>query len=71
MKILGYKPYHMYECVMGGTGQMKILEEGVLAHHNRFLGIKRYDKEDFEKWLADYDVGRCGSEASEILLTKC
>jgi hypothetical protein len=57
VKVLGYKPYHMIEVVLnGGVPHMKIFEEAIKAEHNRFLGIKRYDKADFEKWLADYDV---------------
>jgi hypothetical protein len=56
MQILGYKPYHMKEVFTVGITHMKILQEVVLANHNHFLGIKRYDKADFEKWFADYDV---------------
>lgn len=31
--------------------------------HNRLSGIKRYSKDDFDKWFADYDV-------SDSLLTE-
>ncbi|KAI1846611.1 hypothetical protein JX265_009085 [Neoarthrinium moseri] len=54
LKIMGYKPYHMYEVVQGGVTHMKILEEGLNA---KYHGIgKPYGKAEFEKWFADYDV---------------
>ncbi|KAJ5218204.1 uncharacterized protein N7498_000303 [Penicillium cinerascens] len=56
MKILGYKPYHMYECcAIGGVPHMKVLKEAVTSEHNRLSGIKKYTKADYDKWLADYD----------------
>ena len=35
---------------------MEIGEEAVIAQNNRFSGIKRYDRADFDKWFADYNV---------------
>ncbi|RLL97443.1 hypothetical protein CFD26_107077 [Aspergillus turcosus] len=56
MKILGYKPYHMYEvALVQGKPHMRALLEAMTAQHNRFSGIKRYDKVDFDKLTADYD----------------
>ncbi|GFF92173.1 hypothetical protein IFM60648_09656 [Aspergillus lentulus] len=56
MKILGYKPYHMYEVVLvQGKQGMSALLEAVTAQHNRLSGIKRLDKADLDKLTADYD----------------
>ncbi|GES57833.1 hypothetical protein ATEIFO6365_0002076800 [Aspergillus terreus] len=56
LKILGYHPYHMVELVLnGGVTHMKLMIENVVANRNRLSGIKRYNREDVEKWLADYD----------------
>ncbi|KAF7181865.1 hypothetical protein CNMCM7691_001162 [Aspergillus felis] len=56
MKILGYKPYHMYEVVHGqGKQHMVAVREAVAAQHNRLSGIKRFDKADMDKLTADYD----------------
>lgn len=53
-QMLGYKPYHMYECVKNGITHMSLLNE---ALRNKYLGKgKPYDKADFDKWLANYDV---------------
>lgn len=41
---------------VGGIPHMKVFQEAVLAQYNRFLGIKRYDKLDYEKWMGGYDV---------------
>lgn len=56
MKILGYKPYHTMECINSGIPHMEVFGEAIFAQHNRYSGIKRYAKEDFQKWLAEYDV---------------
>jgi len=57
MKILGYKPYHMYECAgVQGPPHMKTLEEAVIAQHNRLSGYRKYERPDFDRWLGDYDV---------------
>ncbi|KAJ5379551.1 hypothetical protein N7509_012670 [Penicillium cosmopolitanum] len=56
MKILGYNPYHMYECcVVQGTPHMKTLQDAVTAQHNRFSGKRKFEKPDFDRWLGDYD----------------
>ncbi|EAW20279.1 uncharacterized protein NFIA_099130 [Aspergillus fischeri NRRL 181] len=56
MKILGYKPYHMYEvALVQGKQGMAALLEAVIAEHNRLSGIKRFDKADLDKLTADYD----------------
>lgn len=54
MKMLGYKPYHMWETVTNGTTHMKILEEALRCKY--LDGGKPYGKAEFDKWLADYDV---------------
>lgn len=35
---------------------MQVLDEAIRATHNRYAGIKRYTKADFDKWFAEYDV---------------
>ncbi|KAK2612655.1 hypothetical protein QQS21_001271 [Conoideocrella luteorostrata] len=56
MKILGYRPYHMAECVLEhGVSHMQVLDEALVAHYDRYSGIKRCTKEDFDKWFAGYD----------------
>lgn len=57
MQILGYRPYHMYECcAIGGVPHMKTFKEGIIAEFDRLSGGKRYTRADFDKWLGDYDV---------------
>ncbi|KAJ2978771.1 hypothetical protein NQ176_g3631 [Zarea fungicola] len=52
-KMLGMKPYHMYECVYGGVTHMSLFQE---ALRNKYYGEgKPYNKADFDKWLANYD----------------
>lgn len=46
----------MKEVFTVGISHMKIMQEALLASHNHFLGIKRYDRADFDKWFADYDA---------------
>lgn len=56
MKMLGYTPYHMVELVTeGGLPHMKIFQEAIHSQNKR-LGIKRYEKADFERWMGNYDV---------------
>ncbi|KAJ5660311.1 hypothetical protein N7507_006762 [Penicillium longicatenatum] len=56
MQILGFKPYHLYECInASGPAHIKIFKEAITAYYNQLSGIKRYDRADCEKWLADYD----------------
>lgn len=35
---------------------MEIFEQGLIAEHNRLAKIKRYNRQDFDKWFAGYDV---------------
>lgn len=57
LKRLGFKTYHMVECCTeGGVPHMQVLDEAIRATHNRYAGIKRYTKADFDKWFAEYDV---------------
>jgi len=57
MKILGYRPYHLFETVtVHGETHLKIFKEALIAQFNYFSGIRRLRKPDVEKWLADYDV---------------
>jgi hypothetical protein len=57
MQILGYKPYHIYECcVYGGVPHLKVFKEAIIAEFNRLSGVRRYSRADYDKWLADYDV---------------
>ncbi|KAK6208372.1 hypothetical protein LQW54_006852 [Pestalotiopsis sp. IQ-011] len=54
LKILGYKPYHMYEVVHGGITHMSILEEALNA---KYFGVgKPYGKAEYDKWFAEYDT---------------
>ncbi|CAG8162822.1 unnamed protein product [Penicillium olsonii] len=56
MKILGFKTYHLYECMVHcGTPHMEVCQEAVIAQCNDLSGIKKYSKADYEKWLGDYD----------------
>ncbi|KAJ5677535.1 uncharacterized protein N7477_003168, partial [Penicillium maclennaniae] len=56
MQILGYRPYHMYECcAIGGVPHMKTFKEGIIAEVDPLSGTKRYSRADFDKWLGDYD----------------
>ncbi|KAG6152619.1 hypothetical protein E4U37_003738 [Claviceps purpurea] len=56
LKRLGFKTYHMAECCTeGGVPHMQVLDEAIRATHNRYAGIKRYTKADFDKWFAEYD----------------
>lgn len=57
MKILGYRPYHLFECIfVHDVTHLKIFKQAVIAQFNWFSGIKRLKKDECEKWLADYDV---------------
>lgn len=64
LAILGYKPYHVVEALKRGSPHIKMLTEATAAAH---LGEgKRYTKEDFEKWMPEYDVSR--TRPSSIIL---
>ena len=57
MQILGFKTYHLYECiVVHGLPHMEVFEEAVIAQCNDLSGIKKFTKADYERWLGDYDV---------------
>lgn len=59
LQILGYTPYHAYECfLVHGTEHTKVFKEAVIAHFNRLSGVKELTRGDCDKWFADYDV--CG-----------
>ncbi|KAJ5097603.1 hypothetical protein N7456_008324, partial [Penicillium angulare] len=56
MQILGYNTYHIYECVaVNGLTHIKVFKEAVIAQCNQLSGIRRFDRKDCEKWLANYD----------------
>ena len=57
MNMLGFKTYHFAECVLShGLPHMRLFHEALTAQFNRLSGIKRYNKADFDKWMAEYDV---------------
>ncbi|KAH9908526.1 P-loop containing nucleoside triphosphate hydrolase protein [Xylariomycetidae sp. FL2044] len=53
LKQIGFTPYHFAEA-LGNTSRIKIMLEGMNAdlHHEG----QPYGREEFDKWLADYDV---------------
>ncbi|EFY84264.1 hypothetical protein MAC_09694 [Metarhizium acridum CQMa 102] len=56
MKVLGYKTFHMKQCVHeSGVPHMEVLAEAIQARYSPLSGIKRYSRPDFDKWLAEYD----------------
>ena len=62
MKILGYKPYHAYELLTaGGALHMELAEEAITAHHGHSSGSRRFDRADYDKWMAEYDVSQLGA----------
>lgn len=40
----------------GRVPHMKCFADGIIANHDRFSGIKRYETSDLEKWISEYDV---------------
>lgn len=51
---LGYRSYHMFELHKSAL-HFDLFEEALKAKH---YGVgKPYGKEEFDKWLAEYDVG--------------
>ncbi|KJZ74608.1 hypothetical protein HIM_05958 [Hirsutella minnesotensis 3608] len=56
LKMLGYKPYHMIEALQNGSTHVNVFNEALRAEYNRFSGIKRYTKADFDKWFAGRQV---------------
>ncbi|CAI7673589.1 unnamed protein product [Penicillium bialowiezense] len=56
MQILGFKTYHLYECIaVHGLPHMEVFEEAVIAQCNDLSGIKKFSKSDYERWLGEYD----------------
>ncbi|KAF9882899.1 hypothetical protein FE257_004913 [Aspergillus nanangensis] len=56
MEMLGYSPYHMIDVMFKGREpHMKVFREGIIAANNRFSGIKRFEREDMDKWVGDCD----------------
>ncbi|CEJ55879.1 hypothetical protein PMG11_02109 [Penicillium brasilianum] len=56
MNMLGFKTYHFAECVLEkGLPHLRFFREAITAQYNRLSGVKRYNKADFEKWMAEYD----------------
>ena len=48
----------MYEIFStGGIPHMRVAEEAIGACYNNESGPRRYNKDDYEKWFAGYDVG--------------
>lgn len=59
MNMLGFKSYHFSECVLNnGLPHLRFFNEALTAQFNRLSGIRRYNKADFDKWMAEYDVSR-------------
>lgn len=57
MQILGFRTYHLVECIANrGLPHMEVFEEAVTAEHNSLSGIKKYDRADYDRWLGDYSV---------------
>ncbi|KAI1318219.1 hypothetical protein F5Y16DRAFT_392159 [Xylariaceae sp. FL0255] len=54
LKMLGYKPYHMYEVAYGGPKHHQLFEEALRCKYMN--GGKPYGKAEFDKWLAAYDT---------------
>lgn len=54
LKMLGYKPYHMYEVITNGVPHLQLFEEAIRCKYSGTA--KPYGKAEFDKWLADYDV---------------
>ncbi|QPH16116.1 hypothetical protein C2857_000673 [Epichloe festucae Fl1] len=56
MKTLGFKTYHMAECLrQSDNSHMQVLNEAIRAQYDRYSGIKQYTRQDFDKWFAEYD----------------
>ncbi|KAJ5647893.1 hypothetical protein N7490_004265 [Penicillium lividum] len=57
LQILGFTPYHVYECfIVNGTEHTKVFTEAAIAQNNRYSGIKRLTRADCDKWWANYDA---------------
>ncbi|OCT48361.1 hypothetical protein CLCR_04261 [Cladophialophora carrionii] len=60
LKILGYRPYHLYElCMVGGDPHWETLIQGMHARHDRLSSPTcqpPYTKREFDRWFAGYDA---------------
>ncbi|KAJ5775109.1 uncharacterized protein N7511_000120 [Penicillium nucicola] len=57
LQILGFTPYHVYECfIVNGTDHTKIFTEAAIAQNNPHSGIKKLTRADCDKWWANYDA---------------
>jgi Sulfotransferase domain len=64
LAILGYRPYHVVEIFANGVPHIKMMTESVSA---AWLGEgKRYSREDFDKWMPEYDVSSYTPHPSDI-----
>ncbi|KAI1484878.1 hypothetical protein F5X96DRAFT_683262 [Biscogniauxia mediterranea] len=54
LEILGYRPYHMKTVFEHGAPHLNILNDAVQAKYHG--SGKVYGKEEFDKWLAEYDA---------------
>ncbi|KAE8356070.1 hypothetical protein BDV28DRAFT_7362 [Aspergillus coremiiformis] len=56
LQMLGYTPYHMVDVLFRGREpHIKVMAEGVAAHHNPFSGIRPYETADLDKWIGNCD----------------
>ncbi|KAE8374384.1 hypothetical protein BDV26DRAFT_270104 [Aspergillus bertholletiae] len=56
LEMLGYTPYHMIDVMFKGRSpHMKVFTEAIIANHNQFSGIKRYETPDVDRWVGNYD----------------
>ncbi|KAF9872359.1 hypothetical protein CkaCkLH20_10186 [Colletotrichum karsti] len=53
LKILGYKPYHQAEVFANGAHHARMMDDAV--HACNFGRGKPFNRQDFDKWLGDYD----------------
>ncbi|GKZ35039.1 hypothetical protein AbraIFM66950_005479 [Aspergillus brasiliensis] len=56
LEMIGYTPYHMIDLMLKGRKpHIKTFTEGIVAHNNRFSGIKRYETPDLDRWIGSFD----------------
>ncbi|KAJ5306005.1 hypothetical protein PENANT_c047G00889 [Penicillium antarcticum] len=56
MKILGFKTYHLYECIaVNGLPHLQAMKEAIIAQYNRIAGVKKFNQTDYDRWLGEYD----------------
>jgi len=54
LQILGYRSYHMKDVLRLGLFHLSCFRDGILANH--FGEGERFGKNEFEKWMGEYDV---------------